>query len=332
MLVKLLKYKLIIFLIFSSLFSVSQEVRVAATLDTNSILIGDQIRLNLQFSGPSGTRVRWPLFADTLTKNLNIVRYGTIDTIPSEDQRLTLLTQRLTITSFDSGYYAIPPIPFYYVEDQDTTVRMAETYPLLLAVHSVAVDTTQPIKPIKGPMKVPLTFREILPWLLLALAILLVIGGVFYYLKKRKKAEPVFSFKPKLKLKPWEIALTELEKLRAKKLWQQGQIKLYYTELTDILRRYLEARFSILAMESTSAEILHDLLAKPELERAHWDQLGQVLMLADMVKFAKALPLPEENEKSLIRATEFIQHTKEKPEEIRPSLPQTELTKSSNYS
>jgi len=158
-------------------------------------------------------------------------------------------------------------------------------------------------------MKATLTFREILPWILVGLAALLLVIFLIWYFRKRKKKEPIFRLRPRVQLKPHELALMALEKLRVKKLWQQGQEKAYYTELTDILRDYIENRFAVPAMESTSAEILHDLLGIKEIDRAVWDELGQVLMLADMVKFAKEKPVSEQNENILETGIRFVNDT-----------------------
>ncbi len=308
MFIRLLKYKLILSLLFVWVQSFAQQPVVSVTLDTNVMLIGDQVGLQLQFTGPEGMELLWPAFPDTLDKFLVIDR-SPLDTLPGEPGKPVTLTQRLLLTTFDSGLYTIPPIPVYYRMLPDTTIRIAESRPHYLAVHTVAVDTTQPIKPIKGPRTVALTFWEILRWVLIGLAALLLIAFVIYYLKKRKNKEPVFRLRQRVQLQPHEIALLDLEKLRIRKLWQQGNLKGYYTELTDILRRYIEARFTIPALESTSAEILHDLLGIPGVNREAWDLVGQVLMLADMVKFAKEKPSPQKNEESLERGIEFVNQT-----------------------
>jgi len=191
----------------------------------------------------------------------------------------------------------------------DTSGVVATTTMMLLAVHTVKVDTTQAIKPIIGPLKVPISFREMLPWILAAVVVvLLVIGGIWYY-NKRRKREPVFRLKPKVVLLPHETALQEIEKLRVKKLWQAGKIKEYHSELTEIIRKYIEDRFQVPALEQTSAEILESLLNNAGCPHAALDKLSNLLILADMVKFAKAEPLPLENENSLNDGIQFVHET-----------------------
>jgi hypothetical protein len=117
-----------------------------------------------------------------------------------------------------------------------------------------------------------------------------------------------------VKYQPHEWALMELEKLRVKKLWQAGKIKDYHTEITDILRKYIEDRFHLMAMESTTAEILEDIENKTLVLKEYREILDKTLSMADLVKFAKYLPLPEEHEKSMDYAIDFINSTNSTPD------------------
>jgi hypothetical protein len=289
--------------------AVSQTITAMAKLDTNAMLIGDQVKLDMRFSFPKTTLVRWPLIGDTILKGIQVIERSKVDTTISPDKKTVTLHQTLLLTSFDSGFYAIPSLRFFYRQPPDTTIHFAQSDILLLSVHTMAVDTTKAIKPIKDPMKVPLTFREVLPYLLLGILLVLIITAVVYYLKKRKKAEPFFQLRPVVQLPPQEIALAELERLRIKKLWQEGRIKEYHSELTDIIRKYLEGRFTIMAMEMTSMEILHSLKDSNSVSNEPMEKLNYILTLADLVKFAKMLPLPTENDMSMSNAVGFVQET-----------------------
>ena len=133
----------------------------------------------------------------------------------------------------------------------------------------------------------------------------------------------MFLFRPGVKYKPHELALMELEKLRVKKLWQAGKMKDYHTELTDILRKYIEDRFHLMAMESTSSEILDDLEKKTGISKECREMLSRILILADLVKFAKYIPLPEDHEQSMEYSVDFINKTFSvpEPEEIAGNEP-----------
>jgi len=302
-------YILTVYLICIGPGSFAQDVTVTAKLDTNAMLIGDHVGITLKFTGPVRSQVLWPFLPDTILGNITVIGRGKIDTAYTADKKSVTFSQQLNFTCYDSGFYAIPQIPFKYRLLPDTTSHMAVSDMMLLAVHTVKVDTTQAIKPIIGPLKIPITFREMLPWILLALAALAIIAGAIWYIRKRRKKEPIFMLKPKVVLFPHEIALKEMEKLRVKKLWQAGKIKDYYSELTEILRRYIENRFKLPALEQTSAEILESLTDNNVCQHKAIDKLGNLLILADMVKFAKQNPVASENEKSLTDGIEFVNLT-----------------------
>ena len=290
-------------------------MKASAKLDTNAMLIGDQVNLDITLSYPLNTLVSWPKIGDTILQTIQVISRSKIDSSFSADKKTVTLHQNFLITSFDSGFYAIPPIRFFYRELPDTAIRFVQTETLLLSVHTLTVDTTKVIKPIKGPLSVPLTFREILPWLILTVLVILVILAVLFYLKKRKKAEPVFQIRSKIQLLPHELALSEIEKLRLKKLWQAGRTKEYHSELTDILRKYLENGFSIMAIEMTSQEIIDSFRTLNTLPNDSIQKLNHILAMADLVKFAKMQPLPVENDMSMENAVAFVLETSVKKEQ-----------------
>lgn len=296
-----------LFLLFTSVFA--QQAKVNVKLDTNAMLIGDHVGLKLQFEGPALAKVLWPMIPDTILGNITVIGRGKIDTSFSSDRKNMVLSQDLNITCFDSGFYTIPQIPFFYKVPPDTTALSVSSELLMLAVHTVKVDTTQAIKPIIGPEKVPLTFMEMLPWILGGLLIILVVGGLVWYLRKRKLNQPVIQFRPKIVQLPHETALQQLEMLRNKKLWQTGRVKEYHVELTDILRKYIEERFRVPALEQTTSEIIESLITHTDCAVSARQRINSILVLADMVKFARALPVATENESSMTEAVEFIHST-----------------------
>ncbi|MEI7500774.1 MAG: DUF4381 family protein [Bacteroidota bacterium] len=287
----------------------SQDVTVSAKLDTNAMLIGDHVGLTLKYTGPAKSQVLWPFLPDTILGNITVIGRGKIDTIYTADKKSVTFSQQLNFTCYDSGFYTIPQIPFKYRLLPDTTSRVSASTMMLLAVHTVKVDTTLAIKPIVGPLKIPITFREMVPWILAALAAILLIIAAIWYFKKRKKKEPIFVLKPKVMLLAHELALQELEKLRVKKLWQSGKTKEYYSELTEIIRKYIENRFQVPALEQTSTEIVESLSNTAGCPPTSVSSLGSLLILADMVKFAKTRPVASENEKSLADGIEFVYAT-----------------------
>jgi len=312
------------------------QTSAVAKLDTTSITIGDQTGLDLTFTCPANAQVHWPQLADTLTGEIEIVKKTALDSTLSDDKTSKLYHQRLTITAFDSGYFAIPPIKIAYKEAGDPNFKTAETDASLLEVKTVPVNLEQEIKDIKGPLAAPFTFREALPYILVFLGVAVVVFLVIYYLRKRKKSEPLFQGPPKPQLPPHRIALDAFDELRYKKLWQNGQIKEYHTELVDIIRDYLLGNFNIHAAEYTSDEIM-EAVSKTAANPQAKEKLRQTLIMADLVKFAKHNPLPIEHDASLNNAVDFVKETMhlnmqepnnaavakvDKPKEETPTEPQ----------
>ena len=307
---------LLIFSISGILFRLSggclyaQDVEVEARIDSNNVLIGDQANLSLRINQPDSINVLFPEFADTITGSIEIINLTPSDTLRLDNNRLEI-TMKYKITCFDSGYHHIPPFIFQYHKDS-ITANWA-TQPLFLHVSRVDIapsDSSEVIFDIKLPNKMPITLSEILPWIMGAVLIGLLVFFVVYYIKKRKKQEPLFKIK-KHEEPPHVIAIRELDRLKKKKLWQKGKIKLYHSDLTCIIRKYIERRYQIPAMEQTSNEIMEALVKSGLNNNTQFEQLKMLLFSADMVKFAKAKPLPDENETALLNAYVFVNETKQ---------------------
>jgi len=285
---------------------VAQDISVRTFLDRDTILIGDQILFSIEVTQPRNLDVFFPVFADTLVDKIEILEQSSIDTIKATND-LTHVTQSLLITCFDSGTHRIPELKFTYItksQEQEIFSQSSQ-----LQVLTMPLDTAQAIFDIKMPYQAPLTFSELLPYFLggiLAIAVILI--AVWYFRQRRRKKVGYVPFKPSEP--PHIIALRKLDKLKEKRLWQSKKIKLYYTNLTEILRIYLEGRYQIYAMEHTSEEILWFLKNTGFNDNNLYLKLKEILQLSDLVKFAKVKPLPEENETSLLDAYSFINETK----------------------
>jgi hypothetical protein len=300
-------------LLLISLNSNAQELVVAAKLDTNQILIGKQTRIRLTATAQKGVNVIFPDFKDTIIEKVELVSAGKIDTALAGNQ--ATYQRDLIITSFDSGFFAIPPFKFKIKND---TSKVFETEALLFTVQTIPVDTTLAIKAIKGPIDPAWSIYEIQKELLIGLIALLAIIVLIYFLKRKKKIE-VVEVVAVNKRPAHEIAIEALNDLRVQKLWQQGRVKEYHIVISDTVRTYIENRFNVSAMEMTSDEILKSLrfiITDVNLK----SKLSNVLVLSDMVKFAKEQPLPNENELSWENAIDFVKHTAlvEQEEEEKP--------------
>lgn len=297
-----------LFVLTSAAFA--QEAQVKVQIDTNAILIGEQVILDLQYQFPKNKMGLFPVFKDTITGNLEIVKQTAVDTILSSESGLKTLSQKLTITSFDTGYHVIPPLPFGLMQKGDTTYDILQSEPLLLNVFTVEVDTTKDIKPITLPMGEPYTLSEILPYITIFVVAAILIFAMFYFIRKRKKNKPLFAKKTKPKLPPHEEAIKRLEELKMKKLWQNDRLKEYHSELTDIIRHYIERRFHFQALEMVSSEILERLASETQVNEQAKAKLQATLELADLVKFAKSGATAIENDTSLNNCIDFVNETK----------------------
>lgn len=293
-------------LIFAGIYTArAQQVRLNASLDTSNILIGDQVIYRLHLIIPENFQFVWPQFADTLASNVEILNRSAIDTLRQSDGMFEI-RQNFTLTSFDTGYYVIPPFRIQYkVNAQSGESSFIESEPFLLNVFSIPVDLAQPIKPIKGPIAVPITFTELLPWIGL---FLIIAALVYYFFIRKKKTKPIAIFKPKPKQPPHVKAIAALEQLKKEKLWQQGLIKDYYSKLSGIVREYIEDQFDVPAVESTTYDTIF-LMRRKSLADESLRILQELLELSDLVKFAKSKPLPSEHDRSMNNAESFVRNT-----------------------
>jgi hypothetical protein len=280
----------------------SQFVELRTELDTNQIRIGEQFHLDIDLLQPGGLTVRFPEIKDTLMSNIEVLQAYPRDTI-AEDENLRI-KQRYRLTSFDSGFYEIPPLTFYFQSGEWSD--SLESNPMYLLVHTVAVDST--IYDVKAPIHMPMSFLEVFPFVAGGLVLVAAVYFTVRYLRRRKKRKGVLT--PDRPEDPAHVvALRELDRLREEKLWQRSEFKPYYTRLSDTIRRYMERRYNIPAMEMTSYEILDTWKQGERPEEELSAKLNRLLNLADLVKFAKEKPIASDNEENLERAYEFVKKT-----------------------
>ena len=281
-----------------------------SSFDTTRIYIGDQIRYTITVDQPAGLQLTLPEFKDTLITNIEILSGPVIDSGRNIKGILHVKKEYL-ITSFDSGLYRIPPF-YAELKNDEGLKRFYSDYAYLevLRIQTAPADSTAKIYDIIAPYKAPLTLGELLPWILIAVLAAVIVFFLIRFLKKLRKhedgTEVVIIPDP-----AHVIALRDLENLREEKLWQKGEVKQYYTRLTEILRQYLENRFRVYSLELTTSETLEALIRSGFKKDLNYNILKSVLTGADMVKFAKYNPEPSENESCFQDAWNFVYETKE---------------------
>jgi hypothetical protein len=306
-------YKFIVSIfLFVSIYSslIGQEIKVTSAFDSTKIFIGDQIKYTVTLEKPSDLRLKLPVLKDSISKNIVIVSGPRVDSMATTKGRIKII-QKYLITSFDSGVYQVKPV-FVEAKNEGGIKRYYSDYSMLqvMRVKIAPPDTTAKIFDIVPPYRSPLTLGEVLPWLLLAVLAGLLTWAVIRYIRNHKKsvtAEEIFIPSDPAHV----IAFRELERLKSEELWQKGEIKKYYTRLTEILRQYLENRFRVYSLELTTAETLDALIKTGFKKNGSYNDLKSVLTGADLVKFAKYNPVANENESHFQTSWNFVMTTKE---------------------
>lgn len=257
----------------------AQITAVNVQADSTRLLIGSQLHVTFSAQAPQSTVIFMPKWEETLGK-WEVLHVDTL--LEDKKDGFHTFYQTLTLVAWDSGTYTIPPVAFssVYGQTQDSTFSQ----PLSIQVMTVEVDTTQAIKPIKAPFAASFMWQETLPYLL-GIAAILVMIGLYFVFRKKKKVGPV---SPEIALTYKQIAIEQIRKLEAEKLWEKGELKLHYVKLTDILRTYLDQTYHTAAFITTSRELLGQL--QPFLPTESHAALKIYLEMDTQVKFAKYVP------------------------------------------
>jgi len=325
----MLKKTLVLLVLVLTLTSLQaqQRVSVKSAIDSSDLMIGEQTLYHIVVSGPASLKYVFPLFSgDSLVTGLSIINRGKLDTVSINNERIELKTDYL-VTSFDTGLYYIPPVKIHAGTDT------FESNNLAIKVLTYDVDTTKiAVFDIKGVQQPPFVLSDyLLETLVFLLFYALVLLFIWLYLRKKFPRLTGESVTPESLLPPHVVAIMELDRLKSEKIWKLGKNKKYYTELTEIIRKYIERRFQFNALEMTTDEILA-LFKRDKSTQSVYQNLSQILQLADLVKFAKIEPLESENELSIINSYLFVNQTKqeevksmeEQKEELTNKLPDEE--------
>ena len=299
----------------------AQNVEVQGKVESTDVQVGKPFTLDLSLKVPYGWFVEWNDFAiDTLSEQLDIIKRSEVERTADADSNV-IVKQQLTLMTFDTGEVQVPSVGLTYARSFDDPNRlMAYTDPINLYSTTITVDTTMAYKPIVEPLAAPIQMREVYPWLLGALLLVLIGLGIWLLLKRRKvRVDENGNIVRGPVIPPYDKAVTDLENLRQQKLWQSGKVKEYFSSLTDIAREYIEGQFGVNAVEMTTDDILEDI--KPlRFSKETYDKLKETMEVADLVKFAKYSAANLESENAMNRMTEFVnesyeQYQKRKAEE-----------------
>lgn len=282
---------------------------VSAQIDDDSIIVGEQTLLHIKVEGADGKRVVFPSEKD-LTRGAIEALEGKSDTMGTGAE--SVIERSVVVTSFDAGRHTVDNV-IVSIEDGGSVVRLMPDGSLVLDVSYAAdADTAKcEVKPDNPYIKEPYTLWEIVRWLVLALIVAAIAVCIVWVVKRRKEHKPIVVL-PGAKPAPADKkALSELESLRRKELWQKGRIKRYYTDMTDIVRRFLRNMYGINAAEMTTRQTLKAFHGIADWNEESENLLRQLLQKADMVKFAKSQPEAYEHDLAMQNAVDFVRKVAE---------------------
>ncbi|MFI8605365.1 hypothetical protein ACIGCP_12935 [Cellulophaga baltica] len=280
------KRYILLCLLFVSAFGFAQsDSKVASAVDIKDIKIGEQINFTVNVSVDKVDQVTFPEEAQSFAP-LEMVESFAIDTIP-ENGKLTLI-KKYALTQFDSGSYTLPPQKIIINE------KIFSTDSVNIYVNTVPVDTiAQQLFDIKDIIIVEKKSSFPWFWIFAIIAGLLILAGLLYFFIWRKKK--LTEEEKVALLPPYDRAMLELKKLENSKYLIQDEYKQYYSELTDIVRSYLEEDVHISALESTTDQLINKLemlkdAGNLKLDEETIRQFKNILQTSDLVKFAKSKP------------------------------------------
>ncbi|MCQ2068579.1 MAG: hypothetical protein MJY68_05705 [Bacteroidaceae bacterium] len=314
------RFLIIILIILVPVMASAQNVIVEAQVDSMMLWIGQQTGLHVSVTCDAGQEVIFPAYQDTIVRGLEIIPPVKTDTqFVNNGHRMTI-TRNYTVTCFDSALIYIPFIPVQV----DGTDYQSNQLALAFLSYDIPEENAKQIFGPKENMKTPLRLYEakglIFYWLLAAIAI---VAAVYLLLRYRDDKPIIRRIKIEPKIPAHVRAISEIEELRQSGGAHSEDAKAYYTQLTDILREYINDRFGFNATEMTSYEILERL--EEARDKESLSELRDLLNTSDMVKFAKFKPMLNENDRNLVSALEFVNDTKVEvtDDELQPKEEET---------
>ena len=285
--------------------AVHAGVTLESRVDTTTMRIGDVVTYSIIVARDESTQVRLP----SLGANLGgfEIRDFNVRKPVKKDGKIVERVDYL-ISTFDTGDFVIPPVMIQYRTPPDTVWHELRSQPIKIHVASLNPDQAGDIRDIKPPLSIPFDWMRVVRVALLVLVALVAAAFGFYFVRKRRRGEALFPARQKPPRPAHEVALEELDQLFHSDLLERGEIKLFHIRISEIIRRYIEGRFGVPALDMTSAEILASL-RDGVLDDEERETLRAFLEGCDLVKFAKYVPTKEEIDATIDRAYTFVKST-----------------------
>ncbi|HEX5024599.1 MAG TPA: hypothetical protein VFV68_04975 [Agriterribacter sp.] len=282
------------FFVSLNAFAQSQDISVKAELNMNRILIGDQVKLNIQLTVPVGKPViQWNNLPDTFN-HLEVIKRSAVDS--SLDGSVKTYNQSITITGFDSGIWVIPPCRII-VDHKEILSDALEITVIPARLTDSTYHSIREIIDVPAP-KTPWWY-----WLAAILTAIALGVLVWLWIRSRKNSKLVFTVGAS-SISPIEEAMQKLRALREQGLPEKAEWKKYYVGLTDIFRVYIDRRFKSGSLQQTTDELLVQL--SPMLPKSSISEIAETLRIADAVKFAKYQSNTEESTSAVVNIEKAI--------------------------
>jgi hypothetical protein len=295
--------------------SYGQNVVASAYTDSSNYLVGDYIHLTIKVKHDKGIEIYNP-FTKEVFNEFELIKIE--DPVLTEEGDKQVTEYKYIVSVYDSSDVSIPPIPVGYKVGKDTTTLIAYTNPVNFTVHTLEVKTDEEIKDVKEPIRIPLDWRLILLYLLIILAVIIL--ARYLYLRHKKKLEEKNKQTKVIRTVPAYItALNSLHSLEEEKLWQKGYVKEYHSKITEIVRKYFEERFYLPALELTTSEAMKRLGNRNDASGII-QTTEEFLNNADLVKFAKYVPIASVNEEMMKQAYQIVEKTIPKEREQKKEV------------
>jgi hypothetical protein len=307
----------------------AQLVAVDSHVDKSTIRIGDLVKYTVTVTHSDDVALQMPGLAANLG-SFEIRDYAVHD--PQKKDGQVVQSIEYMISTFDVGEFEIPPLVFRYSVSGDTMEHELKTEKLKIVVESLKPSEAGDIRDIKGPESLPRNYRQLILWGSIAMAVALLLGGLYYVYRRRKAGKGLLPKREEPQRPPHEVALQALNDLKASSLLAEGRVKEYYIQVSEIIRRYIEGRYFIIALELTTHELIENLRAA-DVEPGIVQRINEFLDSCDLVKFAKYQPTENENGEIVERAIEIVERTKlvyDQPSDETPSAVEAEAGAPSN--
>ena len=308
-------------LFFPTSFAYTQEslISIDSKIDKHTITIGDLVTYSIIVTHAAEVQVELP----ELGANLGAfeIRDYTVHE-PVFENNKSVEQVDYVISTFEVGEFEIPPLSFYYSFPPDVTKHELKTRKLKIFVESLKPSEEGDIRGIKDPLVLPRNYRKWIIWGSIGFASLILACALFYIWRRKRAGKGLLPEKIVPSRPAHEIALEELTAIKESSLLQEGKVKEFYVQISEVIRRYVEGRYFIVAMELTTLELIENL-KRSEISAEEIEMFHEFLITCDLVKFAKYKPTSAKNSANLDEAFEIVERTMlvyEEPEELETEV------------